>query len=79
MTNYYDLVLGIIPLALIGITGGLYLAGLSLTTAVPAGAGVSAAVICHAMFVRAPVDRVVAREPDPEPEYSAGGSFPQAD
>lgn len=56
MTGYYDLVLGLIPLALVGITGVLTLVGIDFTTAVPLGATVSVALIGHAMFVRAPVD-----------------------
>jgi hypothetical protein len=56
MTGYYDAILGLIPMALFGITGVLTLAGIELTTAVPIGATVSVALIGHAMFVRAPVD-----------------------
>ena len=56
MTGYYDLVLGLIPLALLGITGALTLAGLSVTIAVPMAATVPVALIGHAMFVRSPVD-----------------------
>lgn len=63
MTGYYDVVLGLIPLALIGITGVLTLAGVEVTTAVPVGATVSVGLIGHAMFVRAPVD--------PEPTAAA--------
>jgi len=56
MTAYYDLVLGLIPVALFGITGALTVAGLGLTTAVPLAASVSVALIGHAMFVNAPTD-----------------------
>lgn len=56
MTGYYDLVLGLIPLALAGITGVLVFSGLELTTAVPLASIVSVGLIGHAMFVRAPVD-----------------------
>jgi hypothetical protein len=55
MTGYYDYVLGLIPLALFGLTGTLSLAGLGLTTAVPIAAGVAACIVGHAMFVNAPV------------------------
>ncbi|GAA0714898.1 hypothetical protein J2744_002227 [Halorubrum trapanicum] len=55
MTGYYDYVLGLIPAALIGVTALLSLAGLSLTSAMPAGAAAAAAVMAHAVFVRAPV------------------------
>ena len=61
MTGYYDIVLGLIPVALLGITAALMLVGISLTTAVPIGAFVSMAIIGHAMFVNAPAD--VPEEP----------------
>lgn len=69
MTGYYDLVLGLIPLALVGITGVLTVAGLSITVAVPAAATVSVGLIGHAMFVRSPVDST--------PTTSASSSFAQ--
>jgi hypothetical protein len=56
MTGYYDAVLALIPLALLGVTGVLVLAGVELTTAVPLASTVSIGFIGHAMFVRAPVD-----------------------
>jgi Flp pilus assembly pilin Flp len=56
MTDYYDLILGLIPLALLGLTALLTTAGLGLTTAVPLAASVSVALIGHAMFVNGPVD-----------------------
>jgi len=55
MTGYYDLVLGLIPVALLGLTAALTAAGLGLTTAVPIAASVPVALIGHAMFVNAPV------------------------
>ena len=56
MTGYYDIVLGLIPLALATITAALTVAGVSLTTAVPLASLVAVGLIGHAMFVRAPVD-----------------------
>jgi len=56
MTGYYDVILGLIPLAMAGITGGLLLAGLELTTAIPLASVAAVGLIGHAMFVRAPVD-----------------------
>jgi len=55
MTGYYDCVLGLIPAALIGVTAVLALVGLSVTSAMSAGAAAAAAVMAHAMFVGAPV------------------------
>ena len=66
MTGYYDYVLGVIPLALIGITAVLSAVGLQLTQAVPVGAGASVLVIGHALFVNAPVDApAAATKPNP--------------
>lgn len=56
MMGYYDAILGLIPLTLVGFSGALYGIGLGLTTAVPIGAAVAAALVAHAMFVNAPVD-----------------------
>ncbi len=58
MTGYYDYVLGLIPAALIGITAFLNLVGLSLTMALPVGAGVALVLMGHAMFVRGPLSGV---------------------
>ncbi|AGB39328.1 hypothetical protein [Natronococcus occultus] len=56
MTGYYDIVLGLIPVALLGITAALTFVGLSMTAAIPAGAFAAMVLIGHAMFVNAPVD-----------------------
>jgi len=56
MAGYYDYVLVLIPLSMLGVAGLLAAAGWSLLTAAPAGAGVSALVIGHALFVNAPVN-----------------------
>ncbi len=56
MTGYYDIVLGLIPVALLGITAALTFVGVSLTAAVPLGAVVSMGIIGHAMFVNTPAD-----------------------
>ncbi|MFW6002869.1 MAG: hypothetical protein ACOCPT_00410 [Halanaeroarchaeum sp.] len=55
MIDYYDLVLGLIPLALFGVGGGLTLAGFAHTNALVVGGIVSATLIGHAMFVNGPV------------------------
>jgi tetrahydromethanopterin S-methyltransferase subunit C len=56
MAGYYDFVLGLIPIALAGITAVLTVFGFGLTTAVPMAAVVSLGIIGHAMFVSPPVD-----------------------
>lgn len=55
MVQYYDLILGLIPLALGGITIALLAVGVSLTVAVPLAAVVAVALIGHGMFVNSPV------------------------
>lgn len=69
MVGYYDIVLGAVPLALFGVTGGLYGIGVELTLAVPLAAALAAAVIGHGLFVNAPID--TAQEPGPEPSAVA--------
>lgn len=63
MAGYYDIVLGLIPLAMVGITGTLMAIGVELTVAIPLASVVAVALIGHAMFVRAPVDPPRKREP----------------
>ncbi|MFB6159759.1 MAG: hypothetical protein ABEJ61_01125 [Haloferacaceae archaeon] len=77
MAGYYDYVLGLIPLSLLGVTlllGGL---GWSLTAAVPVGATGSVALIGHALFVNGPTDAVAAD--GPVPDANAGQPHPTAD
>lgn len=71
MTGYYDIVLGLIPLAMAGITGSLVLAGFALTTAIPLASVVAVGLIGHAMFVNAPVDPVPAETVTSESVQSA--------
>jgi len=56
MTGYYDLILGLIPLSLLGITAAMSAVGVSMTAAVPLAAIVPVALIGHALFVNGPVD-----------------------
>ncbi|PSP82992.1 hypothetical protein BRC83_08125 [Halobacteriales archaeon QS_1_68_17] len=60
MAGYYDLILGLIPLTLAGITGTALVGGLALTTAVQVASLAAVALVAHAMFVRAPVEDVPA-------------------
>ncbi|WP_436925807.1 hypothetical protein [Halosimplex amylolyticum] len=69
MTRYYDLVLGLIPLALGGIAALLTVFGFALTTAVPLASVVAVGLIGHAMFVNGPVD-------DARPAADDGGFQP---
>ena len=63
MTGYYDIILGLIPLAMAGITATLFAVGFALTTAIPMASVVTVGLIGHAMFVRAPVDPVPNETP----------------
>ena len=56
MTRYYDIVLGLIPVALVGISVALVFVGLPTVTAVPVGATVASILIGHAMFVNGPLE-----------------------
>lgn len=60
MIGYYDLVLGLVPLSLLGVTGGLYGIGVDLAIAVPLAAALAAGVIGHGLFVNAPVEERAA-------------------
>jgi len=57
--NYYDVVLGLIPLAGGGIPIALLWMGITMSLAVSAGALVAAGLIGHGMFIRSPVKQPV--------------------
>lgn len=63
MTSYYDMILGLIPLALFGIGGTLTLLGVQPAMAVPVAASVAAGLIAHALFVNQPEDAASAVPP----------------
>jgi len=76
MTGYYDYVLGLIPVSVVGISAVLLGAGLSFTVAVPVAMLAAIGLIGHAMFVNAPVDESAsATQTGPQsrdtPQYSA--------
>mgnify|MGYP000356046518 CR=1 FL=1 len=56
MTDYYDIILALIPLALGGITVSLTTMGTDPTTALQMGSLVALGIIGHALFVRSPQD-----------------------
>jgi hypothetical protein len=76
MTGYYDLILGLIPLSLIGVTGVLSVVGFSLTSAVPLAASIPVALIGHALFVNGPVENP---QSTPDTVDSSSASFEPAD
>ncbi|WP_254840184.1 hypothetical protein [Natronomonas marina] len=58
MASYYDLVLGLIPLSLAGLTALFLTGGLEMSVAVPLASTVAVGLMGHAMFVNAPVAAV---------------------
>ena len=63
MTDYYDYVLGFVPLALVGLTGVLGAAGVDFPLAVLVGAATASLAVGHALFVNGPVqERIVVDE-----------------
>jgi len=71
MAEYYDYVLAAMPLTVLTVAGVLALAGISLSLAIPAGAGASLPLVGHALFVRAPIP---AAEPSPAPAETGAAS-----
>lgn len=58
MVEYYDYVLGLIPIVLAGLSTGLYAIGIGFTIALVAGGASAIALVSHALFVRSPeIDR----------------------
>lgn len=55
--DYYDAVLGLIPLTVAGIAGALFGLGVDLSIGVPVGTVGVIPLIAHAMFVRVPGQR----------------------
>jgi hypothetical protein len=63
MADYYDYVLGVVPLSMVSVTALLAVVGVQIAIAVPVGAAASAAVIGHALFVNGPVAPTPADAP----------------
>ncbi|WP_259516946.1 hypothetical protein [Halanaeroarchaeum sp. HSR-CO] len=79
MTDYYDHVLGLIPIALFGVGGGLHVAGFALTSALVVGGLVAATLIAHAMFVNGPVRLDEMGQPTDTKQSTANHSSNPAD
>lgn len=62
MATYYDLILACIPLVLLGLGGGLNLAGLPQNAAIAIAGLVTLGLVGHALFVNAPVDPPASSE-----------------
>jgi len=76
MPGYYDYVLGLIPLTLCGLTGGLMQTSLAFTQALPIAAAVTIGIIGHALFVRPPTG---GRKGHSSNENRRSGQFQNAD
>lgn len=68
MTGYYDIILGLIPLSLLGVSGALTVVGVEITLAVMVAAAIAVAFMGHALFVRSPTDQQPA---DRSPQQSS--------
>lgn len=79
MPSYYDLILGLIPVALFGLAGTLTIAGVQLTVAVPAAALVAVGLIGHALFVNGPVDPTPSRSATSTASTSSKQAAPTSD
>lgn len=75
MVEYYDYVLGFVPLALVGLTAVLRAAGVETLIAVPIGAAAASLAVGHALFVNGPVADP-ADVPDDAPAQSPAGQSP---
>lgn len=56
MVEYYDYVLALIPVTLLGLGAGLTAVGLSAVLAVSIASAVTIGVMGHALFVNSPVE-----------------------
>ena len=81
MTGYYDLILGLITVSMLGLSGTLFVAGFALTTAVTIGGLFALVFVAHGLFVNEPV----ASPPEPaadrvaDPPNPASAGFESAD
>lgn len=71
MTGYYDIVLGLIPLSLFGVSGTLTVVGVEATLAVTVAATIAVLFIGHAMFVRTPTGQLPVEQ---SPQRRSGQS-----
>jgi hypothetical protein len=74
MTEYYDIVLWLIPLSFVGLAAVLLSAGLSLSVAVPLASVATVGLICHALFVNAPVTSTTGDDKRPTEAAKSGAT-----
>lgn len=78
MTGYYDIVLALIPIALLGIGGALLVAGVPQAIAVSLAGTTAVCMIGHAIFVNGPVESSPTPSTDAQTTATSGHA-PQAD
>lgn len=79
MADYYDIVLGAIPLTVAGIAGSLLAVGMAAALAVALASTVAAGIVGHAMFVRTPGRDTVAETGSDAAARSGTQAFDMAD
>jgi Cu/Ag efflux pump CusA len=79
MTGYYDIVLGLIPVSLAGLTALLFVAGMSLSVSIALASVATLGVMAHAMFVRAPVGPTATEDAQQSSADSTSGGAYTAD
>lgn len=67
--EFYDLILGSIPAAIIATTGILSVFGIAVMTSIAIGAALSMGIILYALFVRAPLPTSEAHDEPPKAAY----------
>lgn len=72
MTGYYDLILALIPVALLGIGGALLVAGVPQPLAVSLAGTTAVGMIGHAIFVNGPVAATPPTSSSEAQPHSAG-------
>lgn len=72
MTRYYDLVLALIPVVLLGVGGTLLLAGVPQPIAVSLAGTAAVGMIGHAIFVNGPVASTASTDHSDAQSSSAG-------
>jgi hypothetical protein len=79
MADYYDLVLGAIPLTVASIAGSLLVVGVAAALAVAVASTAAAGLVGHAMFVRTPGSAAVEQSTPAPAAHTEGPAFEAAD
>ena len=74
MAQYYDVVLALIPLSLLGVPSILSVGGIGLTVAVSLGASIALLCVLHALFVNVPGEMDASRSSIPSSTSGASSA-----